>query len=201
VCHIEHGALAPGSAPVLVQTGLHSGEANDTSSTQIGVAMDCPFCGSARSRVIDTRDAEGGIRRRRECEGCGRRFTTYERVAPLRLMVIKKEEGREPFDRDKIVDGIQKACGKRPVGMEAIEELVSGIESELIHRGTREVTSREIGEMVMQRLRKLDEVAYIRFATVYRRFADVEDLADEIEHLIERRNQEVISEAQLRLDI
>lgn len=163
--------------------------------------MRCPFCASDSSRVIDTRSAEGGIRRRRECENCGRRFTTYERVAPLRLMVIKQDGRREPFDRDKILGGIQIACAKRPIETEAIEELVSGIESELYHRGSREVTSREIGEMVMQSLRRLDEVAYIRFATIYRKFADVEDLADEIESLLERREREAILQAQMRLDL
>lgn len=163
--------------------------------------MQCPFCTSLNSKVIDTRSAEGGIRRRRECEDCGRRFTTYERVAPLRLMVIKQDGRRESFDRDKILRGIQIACAKRPIETEAIEELVSGIESELYHRGSREVTSREIGEMVMHNLRKLDEVAYIRFATIYRRFADVEDLADEIESLMERRQREAMLKAQMRLDI
>jgi transcriptional repressor NrdR len=163
--------------------------------------MKCPFCGSGDSRVIDTRSAEGGIRRRRECEDCQRRFTTYERVAPLRLMVIKRDGRREPFDRDKILGGIQTACAKRPIETAAIEELVSSIESELYHRGSREVTSREIGEMVMQNLLKLDEVAFIRFATIYRRFADVEDLADEIESLLERRQREAILKAQMRLDI
>ncbi len=163
--------------------------------------MKCPFCASTNTRVIDTRSAEGGIRRRRECEDCQRRFTTYERVAPLRLMVVKRDGRREPFNRDKIVDGVQIACAKRPVATENIEELVSGIERELYHRGSREVTSREIGEMVMQNLRKLDEVAYIRFATIYRRFADVEDLADEIESLLERRQQETIQKAQMKLDL
>ena len=163
--------------------------------------MKCPFCSSPDSRVIDTRSAEGGIRRRRECQDCGRRFTTYERVAPLRLMVIKRDGRREPFDRDKILFGIQVACAKRPIPTEAIEVLVSGIESELYHRGSREVTSREIGEMVMRNLRQLDEVAYIRFATIYRQFADVEDLADEIESLLERRHREAIAKAQLRLDL
>lgn len=163
--------------------------------------MQCPFCASVNSKVIDTRSAEGGIRRRRECEDCGRRFTTYERVAPLRLMVIKQDGRRESFDRDKIVRGVQIACAKRPIETEAIEEMVSGIESELYHRGSREVTSREIGEMVMHSLRSLDEVAYIRFATIYRRFADVEDLADEIESLMERRQREAVLKAQMRLDI
>jgi transcriptional repressor NrdR len=163
--------------------------------------MKCPFCASTNSRVIDTRSAEGGVRRRRECEDCERRFTTYERVAPLRLKVIKQDSRREPFERDKILYGVQVACAKRPVSTEDIEELVSGIESELYHRGSREVTSREIGEMVMQNLRRMDEVAYIRFATIYRRFADVEDLADEIESLLERRQREAILKAQMRLNI
>jgi len=116
-------------------------------------------------------------------------------------MVIKQDGRREPFDRDKMLNGIQIACAKRPIATEAIEELVSSIESELYHRGSREVTSREIGEMVMQSLRRLDEVAYIRFATIYRKFADVEDLADEIENLLERRQREAILQAQLRLDL
>ena len=163
--------------------------------------MKCPFCASTSSRVIDTRDAEGGIRRRRECEECRRRFTTYERVAPLRLMVVKRDGRREPFDRNKILNGIQIACAKRPVETESIEELVSSIEQELYHRGTREITSREIGEMVMLGLRKLDDVAYIRFATIYRHFADVDDLAEEIEELVERRQREEISKAQLKLDL
>ena len=163
--------------------------------------MICPYCASRDSRVIDTRAADSGIRRRRECESCGRRFTTYERVAPLRLMVIKQDGRREPFDRDKILNGVQIACAKRPIPTASIEELVSGIESELYHRGSREVTSREIGEMVMRNLRALDEVAYIRFATIYRRFADVEDLADEIESLIDRRQREAVMKAQMKLDI
>ena len=163
--------------------------------------MKCPFCASTNSRVIDTRSAEGGVRRRRECEDCQRRFTTYERVAPLRLRVIKQDGRREPFERDKILYGVQVACAKRPVSTEEIEEMVSSIESELYHRGSYEVTSREIGEMVMQNLRRMDEVAYIRFATIYRRFADVEDLADEIESLLERRQREAILKAQMRLNI
>lgn len=116
-------------------------------------------------------------------------------------MVIKQDGRREPFDREKILKGVHIACGKRPVATEDIEDMVASIESELYHRGGREVTSREIGEMVMQSLRKLDEVAYIRFATIYRRFADVEDLADEIENLLERRQREAILKAQMKLDI
>jgi transcriptional repressor NrdR len=116
-------------------------------------------------------------------------------------MVVKQDGRREPFDRDKMLRGVRIACGKRPVPEEAMDEVVSSIESELYHRGSREVTSREIGEMVMRNLRQLDEVAYIRFATIYRRFADVEDLADEIETLLERRHREAILKAQMKLDI
>jgi transcriptional repressor NrdR len=116
-------------------------------------------------------------------------------------MVVKQDNRREPFDRDKILHGVQIACGKRPIDTEDIEEVVSGIESELYHRGNREVSSREIGEMVMLSLRKLDEVAYIRFATIYRRFADVDDLTEEIKVLIERRQREEILKSQMRLDI
>lgn len=163
--------------------------------------MKCPFCASPNSRVIDTRSAESGIRRRRECQDCNRRFTTYERVAPLRLMVVKQDGRREPFDREKILNGVQIACGKRPIETEAIEDVVGGIESELYHRGNREVSSLEIGEMVMRSLRGLDEVAYIRFATIYRKFTDMEDLTEEIQSLIERRRREEILKAQMRLDI
>ncbi len=163
--------------------------------------MNCPFCTSPESRVIDTRSAAGGIRRRRECLDCGRRFTTYERVAPLRLSVVKRDGRREPFEPEKILRGIQIACGKRPITIEQMEELVAGIEGDLYHRGQREVQSREIGEMVMRALRQLDEVAYIRFATIYRSFTDVETLAAEIESLIERRQREAELKAQLRLDL
>ena len=151
--------------------------------------MQCPYCGS-RTRVVDSRSAGEGIRRRRECMACGQRFTTYERVAPVRLMVVKTDGRREEFDRDKLMDGVLIACAKRPVSTEAIDELVGGIEGRLYSRGEREVESQVIGEMVTERLRALDDVAYVRFASVYRRFADVESLAQEIEDLLERRRQE-----------
>lgn len=151
--------------------------------------MKCPYC-SKKSRVVDTRSAGEGVRRRRECQVCGRRFTTYERVAPIRVMVVKADGRREEFDRDKLLAGVSKACAKRPVSIEAIEDLVSGIEGELYSRGEREVESRVIGEMMMERLRALDDVAYVRFASVYRRFADVERLAEEIEKLLERKRRE-----------
>lgn len=151
--------------------------------------MKCPYCGS-KSKVIDTRSSGEGVRRRRECLACGQRFTTYERIAPMRLVVVKADGRREEFDQDKLLAGVRKACAKRPVSTEAIEELVSGIGGKLYSRGELEVESRVIGEMVMERLRGLDDVAYVRFASVYRRFADVESLAQEIEKLLERKRRE-----------
>lgn len=151
--------------------------------------MKCPYCGK-KSMVVDTRSAGEGIRRRRECKSCGRRFTTYERLAPIRLVVVKADGRREEFDREKLLAGVVKACAKRPISIETIEDLVTGVEGKLYSRGEREVESRVIGEMVMERLRELDDVAYVRFASVYRRFADVESLAQEIEKLLERKRQE-----------
>jgi transcriptional repressor NrdR len=151
--------------------------------------MKCPYCGK-KSRVVDTRTSGKSIRRRRECKTCGRRFTTYERVAPIQLMVAKADGRREEFDRDKLLMGMRKACAKRPISTETIEELVSDIEGKLYGQGDGEVESRVIGEMVMEGLRRLDDVAYVRFASVYRRFADVESLAQEIEELIERKKRE-----------
>ena len=151
--------------------------------------MKCPYCGK-KSKVVDTRSSGEGVRRRRECKACGQRFTTYERVAPMRLVVVKADGRREEFDQDKLLDGVRKACAKRPVSTEAIEELVSGIGGKLYSRGELEVESRVIGEMVMERLQGLDDVAYVRFASVYRRFADVESLAQEIEKLLERKRRE-----------
>ncbi|MBM4466651.1 MAG: transcriptional repressor NrdR [Chloroflexi bacterium] len=150
--------------------------------------MNCPYCGK-KSKVVDTRTAGEGVRRRRECRACGQRFTTYESVAPMRLMVVKADGRREEFDRDKLLAGVVKACAKRPVSIEAIEDLVSGVEGKLYSRGEREVESRLIGAMVMEQLRQLDDVAYVRFASVYRRFADVESLAQEIEKLLERKKR------------
>ena len=140
--------------------------------------------------VVDSRSAREGIRRRRECKSCGQRFTTYEWVAPIRLVVVKADGRREEFERDKLLTGVVKACTKRPISTETIEELVSEIERKLYSRGEPEVESRLIGEMVMEQLRGLDGVAYVRFASVYRRFADVESLAQEIEDLLERKRRE-----------
>ncbi|MGQ9705633.1 MAG: transcriptional regulator NrdR [bacterium] len=149
--------------------------------------MRCPYCSEDDDRVIDTRPIEGGniIRRRRECVKCGKRFTTYERVERLEILLVRKrDESIEPFDREKIMRGIMKACEKRPIEPEKMEAIVSNIEQELYNRGEREVSSVEIGEKVMSALKGLDEVAYVRFASVYRQFKDVEQFLGEIKEII-----------------
>ncbi len=152
--------------------------------------MKCPYCGHPDSRVIDTREVGESIRRRRECQECHQRFTTYEQIAPVNLLVVKRDGRREPFDRQKLFEGIRRACTKRPVSTETIEQMVSNIETNLYNLGKAEVPSRLIGEMVIERLREVDEVAYVRFASVYRSFADLETLKREVDNLIERRNNE-----------
>jgi len=151
--------------------------------------MHCPYCSGKDSRVIDTREVGDGIRRRRECLSCKRRFTTYERVAPTSVLVVKRDGRREDFSREKIIEGMRKACTKRPISTETLEDIAAQIESRIYDLGQREVESSLIGEMVMDRLRELDEVAYVRFASVYRRFADVDSLAQEIEALREARQR------------
>lgn len=154
--------------------------------------MKCPACRDLNNRVIDSRLGKDGdvIRRRRECEKCGRRFTTYERVEDYLPAVVKKDGRREPFDRLKIVAGLTKACEKRPVSAETIDEHVDRIERALLDRAEREVPSSVIGEAVMQALYELDTVAYVRFASVYRSFQDVEQFMNELEDLLrERRSQ------------
>jgi transcriptional repressor NrdR len=149
--------------------------------------MICPFCGKDNNRVMDKRETESGIvtRRRRECLECGKRFTTYERVEALDLYIIKKDNRREPYDRQKLRMGILKACEKRPVSQETIEKIVDKIENEIRQLKGIEVKSEIIGEKVMRELRKLDKVAYIRFASVYREFADVTDFQRELKNLID----------------
>ena len=142
--------------------------------------MHCPFCQEDDSRVVDTRKVGSAIRRRRECLRCGQRFTTYERLVPVNLMVVKRDGRREPFDRDKLHRGIQKACAKRPVSEETLDEVVGKIENDLFALGKAEVDGKRIGEMVMDHLRELDDVAYVRFASVYRRFKDIDGLMAEI---------------------
>lgn len=148
--------------------------------------MRCPFCENQDTKVIDSRHTEDGhaIRRRRECDSCGKRFTTYEKVEEMILMVIKKDGRREAFDRNKIMSGIVKACEKRPVAMAEIEKVVDDIERGLNNMMEKEVESTFIGELIMEQLRKLDEVAYVRFASVYRQFTDINTFVAEIEKLL-----------------
>lgn len=154
--------------------------------------MKCPFCSSLESKVIDSRLAkeETSIRRRRECLDCKSRFTTYERVEEVELLVVKKGGVREPFDRSKIIAGMIKACEKRPISMEVIENFVSDFERELQERGEREVDSTEIGERVINKLYEIDEVAYVRFASVYRSFKDVNQFLNELKDLLKEKGGE-----------
>jgi transcriptional repressor NrdR len=147
--------------------------------------MKCPFCGKDNDRVVDSRSASDGelIRRRRECLLCGRRYTTYEVVEQTRLRVIKKDGSRVPFERGKILDGMLKACEKRPVATADLEAVVTDIEREIHQRFEREVPAAFIGEAVMKRLKELDKVAYVRFASVYREFQDVGDFQKEVESI------------------
>ena len=148
--------------------------------------MRCPNCGHLEDRVIDSRSTKEGraIRRRRECIGCGNRFTTYEYVENASVAVVKRDGKREPFSREKIVAGISRACEKRPISLNQIEEIVERIEGDIQRRAPGELPSREIGEKVMEELQKLDEVAYVRFASVYRHFKDVNEFLDEIQGLV-----------------
>lgn len=148
--------------------------------------MKCPFCGGTESRVKDSRDVGDAIHRRRECEQCRGRFSTYERVEQFHLMVIKRDQRREPFDREKLSIGLRKACEKRPLPVGEIENAVEEIEQELYRLGRKEIPSNVIGEMVMERLRNMDKIAYIRFASVYRSFGDVETMFKEIQDLLNR---------------
>jgi transcriptional repressor NrdR len=148
--------------------------------------MRCPYCGFADTKVTDSRDADEGIRRRRECLNCGQRFTTAERLATGSLLVAKKDGRREEFSREKLLAGLRKACEKRPLPAGAVEAVADAVEAALRARGTPEVPGVEIGELVMDYLRDLDHIAYIRFASVYRQFADLEDIQRELEALTAR---------------
>ncbi|MCX5718210.1 MAG: transcriptional regulator NrdR [Nitrospirae bacterium] len=151
--------------------------------------MKCPFCGNLEDKVIDSRTSKEGdaIRRRRECLKCGKRFTSYERVEDVVPMVVKKDGRREPFDRPKILRGLEKACEKRPVSVEALEGIVDSIEKKLINLGVKEIPSTWVGEEVMSSLRELDKVAYVRFASVYRQFKDISELMNEVKTLFEQK--------------
>jgi len=146
--------------------------------------MDCPYCGYHDSKVIDSRTIDDGVRRRRQCLKCHARFTTYERVHPAGLFIIKKDQRREEFSRNKLLTGVLKACEKRPLPSGAVERLVDDIETNLYQLGKMEIPSQVIGDMVMAGLKKLDHVAYIRFASVYRDFADITALKQEVDTLV-----------------
>ena len=150
--------------------------------------MKCPFCKEDRDRVVDSRASADGfaIRRRRECLACGRRYTTYERIEESPIRVIKKDGAREPFERRKILAGLMKATEKRPVSMDTLDEVVNRLEHQVTEQFDREVTSEVIGGMVMDELKKLDQVAYVRFASVYRDFKDVEEFLDEIRPMLKK---------------
>ncbi len=165
--------------------------------------MKCPFCGASSNyiRVIDTREVTDGIRRRRECEQCNQRFTTYERIASMNLLVIKRDGRREEFDKEKLVKSMRISCSKRPVSSAAIEEAAREIEARLYALGKSEVDSLRIGEMVMDQLQDIDEVAYVRFASVYRRFRDVDSMAEEIQQLLARKRREEELRNQIPLPI
>ncbi len=146
--------------------------------------MKCPFCGYHDSKVIDSRAVDNRIRRRRECLQCARRFTTYESVETMPVIVIKKDQSRESFDRGKLLNGLLRACEKRSVSLETLERIADEIEADLLNSLEREVTSYRIGELAMEKLKKVDEVAYVRFASVYRQFADVQTFMAELKKLL-----------------
>lgn len=148
--------------------------------------MKCPYCGNPDTSVVDSRPADDNtvIRRRRVCSRCGRRFTSYERIETIPLMVIKKDHNREAFDRSKIEAGVVRACHKRPIPAQRIHDMVDQIENEIYNKGEREIPSSEIGEIVMKYMKDLDQVAYVRFASVYREFKDAETFMDELKKLL-----------------
>lgn len=151
--------------------------------------MKCPFCGDDNIKVIDSRPADenNSIRRRRQCEACGKRFTTYERIEAISLMIIKKDQNREPYDRTKIEAGIIRSCHKRPISVDAINEVVDDIETTIYNMEEKEIPSYKVGEIVMNRLKELDAVAYVRFASVYREFKDVATFMDEIKKILDNQ--------------
>ena len=153
--------------------------------------MKCPFCNAADTRVIDSRPADdnASIRWRRQCETCGKRFTTYEKLETMPLMIVKKDNSREPYDRSKIEAGIIRSCHKRPVSSEQISSMADQIENALFNREEREISSSVIGELVMEKLKDLDAVAYVRFASVYREFKDVDTFMQELTKLLEHQER------------
>lgn len=153
--------------------------------------MKCPFCNYPDTKVMDSRaqDDNASIRRRRMCENCGKRFTTYERIDTIPITVIKKDKNRELFDKSKILSGIVKSCNKRPVSMKQIENITDDIENAILNSMEREIESKKIGEMVMDRLRGVDEVAYVRFASVYRQFKDINTFMSELTKILEEKEK------------
>ena len=151
--------------------------------------MKCPFCGDDNTRVIDSRPADDNeaIRRRRQCDECGKRFTTYEKVETIPLIVIKKDKNRETYDRSKIESGVVRSCHKRPVSVDQIEACVDEIENKIFNLGVREIESGKIGEIVMDQIRDLDQVAYVRFASVYRQFKDADTFMSELKKLLDTK--------------
>lgn len=151
--------------------------------------MKCPYCGFVESKVVDSRptDEEAAIRRRRECERCSKRFTTYEKIEEMPLIIVKKDGSREIYQRNKIINGLLKACEKRPIPVSEIEKMVEDIEKELYNSMEKEINSKQIGELVMNRLKKIDDVAYVRFASVYRQFKDINTFLQELNKLINER--------------
>ena len=154
--------------------------------------MKCPFCGYAESKVMDSRPTDEGtrIRRRRECLQCGKRFTTYEIIESLPIIVVKRDKSREAFDREKLLNGMLRACQKRPVSIETLEKVIDDIEAQIQNSLEREVTSRRIGEYAMEKLKEIDEVAYVRFASVYREFKDINSFHEEISRLMSGNKDE-----------
>ncbi len=150
--------------------------------------MKCPFCNYENTRVIDSRPAEdnSSIRRRRVCDVCDKRFTTYEKVETIPLVIIKKDDNREAYDRAKIETGVLRACHKRPVSTDNIEVLVDEVEADILNRGEKEISSRIVGELVMNKLKDLDAVAYVRFASVYREFKDLNTFLDELKKVLDK---------------
>ena len=150
--------------------------------------MKCPFCGELKDRVVDSRESRDGlaVRRRRECLSCSRRFTSYEEIEDIPYMVVKNDGSRENFDRQKLLAGLNRACQKRPIATKELQRIVDAVEQKLHEQEDREISTRAIGSLIMRRLKKLDQVAYVRFASVYRRFEDVDAFMEELQKLVNR---------------
>lgn len=151
--------------------------------------MKCPFCGELKDRVVDSRESRDGhaVRRRRECLSCNRRFTSYEEIEDIPYMVVKNDGSREDFDRKKLLAGLHRACQKRPIPVTELQSIVEAVEQKLHEQEDREISTRTIGRVIMRRLKKLDQVAYVRFASVYRKFEDVEAFMEELQKLVDRK--------------